>query len=317
MRGTTAYLSWRIVQLPIVLVVVTVIIFSLLHVTPGDPVELMLGEYATPESVAALRHQYQLDQPLYQQYAFWLLRAIHGDLGHSIRQSLPVSAMLVRRFPISLELAVFAMAIAVAVAVPAGLAAAVWRNSAVDYVMTGLSVGGLSLPNFALALFLIYVFAVKLRWLPIVGIGASAEGLWKDLAPFVLPSFALGVQQMAVISRMLRSSMLEVLHQDYVRTAIAKGLTPWAVVKRHALRNALIPVVTVVAIQFAYLIGTTITIEFIFGIPGMGSAMLDAVNMRDFPVIQGFALFVAIVFIILNLVADVLYTLLDPRVTYA
>jgi peptide/nickel transport system permease protein len=317
MRGTAAYLSWRLVQLPMVLVAVTVIIFLLLHVTPGDPVELMLGNYATRESIAALRHQYHLDQPLYQQYVLWLLRVIHGDFGESIRQSLPVTAMIVRRFPISLELAVFAMAIALAVAVPTGLLAAVWRNSVVDYVMTGLSVGGLSLPNFALALLLIYVFAVKLGWLPIVGIGASAEGPWKDLAPFALPTLALGVQQMAVISRLLRSSMLEALHEDYIRTAVAKGLTPWVVVTRHALRNALIPVVTVVAIQFAYLIGTTITIEFIFGIPGMGSAMLDAVSTRDFPVIQGFALFVAIIFIILNLVADVFYTLLDPRVTYA
>lgn len=308
----------RLVQVPLVLVAVTLIIFSLMHVTPGDPVELMLGQYATPEAVRALRARYHLDRPLHEQYVLWLFRAVQGDLGTSIRQSLPVTEMIAQRFPISLQLATFSMVFALLVSMPVGIISAIRRNAWIDYLLTGVSIGGLSIPNFALALLLIYVCAIKLRWFPITGIGSTATDvtLVGYLAPFVLPSLALGAQQLAVLSRLLRSSMLDVVGQDYIRTAHAKGLPYRAVVVGHALKNALIPVVTVIAIQFGYLVGITITIEFIFGIPGMGSAMLEAVVMRDFPVIQGFTLFMAVFFIVANIVADVLYTILDPRITY-
>jgi peptide/nickel transport system permease protein len=318
MSGVTAYLVRRLVQVPFVLLVVTLIIFSLMHVTPGDPVELMLGQYATPPAIAALRARYQLDRPLHEQYLNWVARAIQGDLGTSIRQSIPVTELIAQRFPISLQLAAFAMLFALLVSIPAGIISAVRRNSPVDYLLTGVSIGGLSIPNFALALILIYFFAVKLGWFPITGIGKpGGDGTaWSGLAPFVLPAMALGAQQMAIVSRLLRSSMLDVLNQDYIRTANAKGLAFGAVIVGHALKNALLPVVTVVAIQFGYLVGITITIEFIFAIPGMGSAVLEAVIMRDFPVIQGFTLFMAIFFILGNLIADVVYTVLDPRITY-
>ncbi len=308
----------RLLQVPFVLLVVTIIIFSLMHVTPGDPISLMLGQYATPPAVAALRERYHLDRPPHEQYLLWLGNAIRGDLGSSIRQSVPVTEMIAQRFPISLQLASGAMVVALLVSTPVGIFTAVRRNTWVDYVLTGLSIAGLSIPNFALALLLIYAFAVKLNLFPITGIGiTTGDGtLWGVVAPFVLPAVALGAHQMAILSRLLRSSMLDVLHQDYIRTAQAKGLASRAVIVGHAVKNALIPVVTVIAIQFGYLVGITITIEFIFAIPGMGSAMLEAVIMRDFPVIQGFTLFMAVFFILANLAADVLYTILDPRITY-
>lgn len=317
--GNLGYLLRRLAQAPLVLFVVTIIIFSLMHVAPGDPVQIMLGFDASPESVAALRARYRLDRPLPEQYVLWVTRAIRGDLGSSIRQTLPVTAMIADRFPISLQLATASMLFALLIALPVGIFSAIRCNSWVDYVLTGISIAGLSVPNFALALILIYVFAMKLDWLPITGIGWSAGSggaPWAALRPFVLPAMALGAHQMAILARLLRSSMIDVMTQDYIRTAYAKGLTQWSVVLVHALKNSLIPVVTVIAIQFGYLVGITITIEFVFAIPGMGSALLEAVVMRDFPVIQGFTLFMAMFFILANLSADVLYTVLDPRISY-
>jgi ABC-type dipeptide/oligopeptide/nickel transport system permease component len=307
-----------LVQIPFVLLAVTLIIFGLMHLTPGDPVQLMLGMDFTPEAAQELRERYHLDRPLHEQYLLWSSRAIQGDLGASIRQSLPVTEMIAKRFPFSLQLASLAMLFALLVAIPAGIISAVRRNTWVDYLLTGVTISGLSIPNFALALLLIYVFALKLEWFPITGIGSTNRdgSLWGAFSPLVLPALALGAYQMAAVSRLLRSSMLDVLNQDYIRTATSKGLRYRAVVVGHALKNALIPVVTVIAIQFGYMVGLTITIEFIFGIPGMGSAMLEAVVTRDFPVVQGFTLFMAVFFILANLVADVLYTILDPRITY-
>ena len=304
-------------QIPFVLLAVTVIIFSLIHLTPGDPVQSMLGQDFTPEAAQALRARYQLDRPLLEQYVLWVFRAIQGDLGISIRQSLPVTDMIAQRFPASLQLASLAMVFALLISIPAGIISAVRRNTWVDYLLTGITIGGLSIPNFALALLLIYAFALKLHWFPITGIGGGGDRTpWGYFAPFVLPALALGAYQMAAVARLLRSSMLDVLNQDYIRTATSKGLAFRSVVVGHALKNALIPVVTVIAIQFGYMVGITITIEFIFGIPGMGSAMLEAVTTRDFPVVQGFTLFMAVFFIGANIVADVLYTILDPRISY-
>jgi peptide/nickel transport system permease protein len=312
------YLLRRLAQIPLVLVVVTLTVFALVHVTPGDPVQIMLGMETSPEAVTALRSQYHLDRPLPEQYLRWVTRAARGDLGRSIRQHQPVTEMIAERFPVSLRLAAGAMLFALAISIPAGIVAAVRRNSWLDYLLTGVSVGGLSIPNFTWALLLIYAFAVKLDWFPITGAGAPTTGRsFRDaVAPFILPAVALGIQQTAILARMLRASVLEVLTQDYIRTAYAKGLSGSAVVMGHALKNALIPLVTIAAIQFGYLVGITITIEFIFAIPGMGSAMLDAVVHRDFPVIQGFTLFMAVFFILANLLADVVYTFLDPRITY-
>lgn len=319
MSSRAAYLLRRLAQLPLVLAVVTLIVFALIHVTPGDPIQIMLGMQTSPEAVRALQEQHHFDRPLPEQYVRWLGGVLRGDLGASIRQRQPVTEMIAERFPISLRLALAAMLFALVVAVPVGVVSAIRRNTWVDYLLTGLSIGGLSIPNFTLALLLIYLFAVKLDWFPITGIGSAVTAggsLWERAAPFVLPAVALGAHQTALLARLLRASMLDVLTQDYIRTAYAKGLSSRSVVMVHALRNALIPLVTMTAIQFGYLIGITITIEFIFAIPGMGSALLEAVVNRDIPVIQGFTLFIAVVFIVTNLVADLVYTLVDPRIHY-
>ncbi len=319
MHNRMLYLLRRLAQVPFVLIVVTLSVFALIHVTPGDPIQIMLGMETSPEAVAALQQRYHFDRPLPEQYLLWVSRAIRGDLGESIRQRQPVTQMIAQRFPISLRLAAASMVFALLISLPAGILSAVRRNTWIDYVLTGVSVGGLSIPNFTLALLLIYAFAMKLDWFPITGIGSvtrAGGSMWSALAPFVLPAVALGAQQTAILARLLRASMLDVLTQDYIRTAYAKGLSSWSVVVMHALKNALIPVVTVTAIQFGYLVGITITIEFIFAIPGMGSALLDAVINRDFPVIQGCTLFMAMFFILANLVADLVYTLFDPRISY-
>ena len=319
MSHRMAYLLRRLAQVPFVLIVVTISVFALIHVTPGDPIQIMLGMNTSPDAVEALQRRYHFDRPLSEQYLIWVTRAIQGDLGESIRQRQAVTQMIAQRFPVSLQLAVASMCFALVISLPAGILSAVRRNTWIDYILTGLSIGGLSIPNFTLALLLIYAFAMKLGWFPITGIGSvtrTGRPFWAILAPFVLPAVALGAQQTAILARLLRASMLEILTQDYIRTAYAKGLPRWSVVGIHALKNAVIPVVTVVAIQFGYLVGITITIEFIFAIPGMGSAMLDAVINRDFPVIQGFTLFMAMFFILANLVADVVYTVFDPRISY-
>ena len=320
MKGSTTYLLRRLVQVPLVLAVVTIVVFALIHVTPGDPIQIMLGMETSPQAVEALRKQYNLDKPLHEQYVLWISGAVRGDLGNSIRMHEPVSKMIIDRFPISLQLAGAAMLFALLISIPAGVFSALRRNSWLDYLLTGMAIGGLSIPNFVLALLLVFAFAMKLGWFPITGIGSSVgmdSSIWGMVGPFVLPAIALGAQQTAIIARLLRSSLLDVLTQDYIRTAYAKGLGGKAVIVGHALKNAIIPVVTVIAIQFGYLVGTTITIEFIFAIPGMGSALLEAVVNRDFPVIQGFTLVMAVFFIVANLVADFLYTIIDPRIKYS
>jgi peptide/nickel transport system permease protein len=319
MSGRMAYLLRRLVQIPFVLAVVTIIIFSLIHVTPGDPIQIMLGMETSPAAVKALRKEFHLDRPLTEQYFIWLKHAVQGDLGRSIRLRTPVTTMIAERFPISFKLAAGAMVFALIISLPAGVISAIKQNTWVDYISTGMSVGGLSIPNFALALLLIFLFAVKLNWFPITGIGSSVRqtnSFLGAVGPYVLPAVALGVQQVGIITRLLRSSMIDVLRRDYIRTANAKGLSSTAVWVVHALKNAMIPVVTMVFIQFGYLIGITITIEFIFAIPGMGTALLDAVVNRDFPVIQGFTLCIALFFILANIVADLVYTLIDPRIRY-
>lgn len=313
------YLARRLIQVPLVLVIVTLTIFLIVRATPGDPVQIMLGMQTSPEAVAAIRSEFRLDQPVHMQYLLWVGDILKGDLGRSIRLNRPVADLLAERFPVSLRLAAAAMLFAIAVSIPFGIVAALKRNTWIDYVCTGYTVAGFAIPNFALALILIYVFSIKLGWFPITGIGtleAERGGLLAYLRPYVLPAIALGTLQTAVLTRLLRSSMIDVLSQDYIRTAEAKGLQPPTILAVHALKNAMIPFVTMVAIQFGYLIGIQVTIEYIFAIPGMGFAVLSAVVSRDFPVVQGFTLVVAAFFLFANIVADLLYSLLDPRIRY-
>lgn len=313
------YLSRRLVQAPLVLLVVSLSVFLITRATPGDPVQIMLGMQTSPEAVAAIRQEFNLDQPLYMQYLLWIGKVLTGDLGRSIRLNDSVASLLAERFPISLQLATAAMVFALVVSMPLGIAAALRRNTWIDYFCTGYTVAGFAIPNFALALILIYVFSIKLDWLPITGIGSSESasgGWWAYFSPFIVPAIALGTLQTAILTRLLRSSMIDVLSQDYLRTARAKGLLPTTVILVHALKNALVPFVTMVTIQFGYLIGVQVTIEFIFAVPGMGSAVLNAVVNRDFPVIQGFTLVIAAFFLFANIVSDLLYAVLDPRIRY-
>lgn len=310
------YVMKRVAQIPVVLFVVTLAIFIVIRMTPGDPVQIMLGMQTSPEAADALRAVFRLDLPLHWQYIYWIGDLLSGDLGRSIRLNLPVTSLLAERFPISMKLAVLAMTFAVFVSIPLGIASAIKRNTWVDYLATGVTLLGFSIPNFALALVLIFIFSVQLEWLPITGIGSQGVGIVEALKPYILPSLALGMLQVAVLTRLLRSSMIDVLDQDYMRTALAKGLLPSTRIVVHALKNAMIPFVTMIAIQFGYLIGIQVTIEYTFAIPGMGSAILSAVISRDFPVIQGFVLIIATFFLLANIVADVIYSLLDPRIRY-
>jgi peptide/nickel transport system permease protein len=313
------YLGHRLIQVPLVLIVVSLMTFLITRATPGDPVQIMLGMQTSPEAAAAIRAEFNLDRPLPVQYGLWVAKVVTGDLGRSIRLNDRVTSLLAERLPISLQLAATAMLFALLVSVPLGVLAALRRNSWVDYLCTGYTVMGFAVPNFALALILIYVFSIKLNWLPVIGIGSSeaaAGGWWSYFKPFIIPAIALGTLQTAILTRLLRSSMIDILSQDYMRTARAKGLLPATIVVVHALKNAMIPFITMVAIQFGYMIGIQVTIEYIFAVPGMGSAVLNAVVNRDFPVIQGFTLVIAAFFLLANIVADMLYALLDPRIRY-
>ena len=313
------YLGRRLIQVPLVLIVVSLMTFLITRATPGDPVQIMLGMQTSPEAAAAMRAEFNLDRPLPVQYGLWIAKVATGDLGRSIRLNDTVTSLLAERFPVSLQLALAAMVFALVVSIPLGVIAALRRNSWIDYLCTGYTVVGFAVPNFGLALVLIYVFSIKLDWLPITGIGSSeaeSGGLWRHYSPFIIPAIALGTLQTAMLTRLLRSSMIDVLSQDYMRTARAKGLLPATVVVVHALKNAMIPFITMVAVQFGYMIGIQVTIEYIFAGPGMGSAVLNAVVTRDFPVIQGFTLVISAFFLFANITADMLYALLDPRIRY-
>ncbi len=313
------YLGRRLIQVPLVLLVVSLMTFLITRATPGDPVQIMLGMQTSQEAADAMRAEFNLDRPLPEQYFLWVAKVATGDLGRSIRLNDTVTSLLAERFPVSLQLALAAMLFALAVSIPLGVLAALRRNTWIDYLCTGYTVLGFAVPNFGLALILIYIFSIKLDWLPITGIGsmeAAAGGWWSYIAPFIVPAIALGTLQTAMLTRLLRSSMIDILSQDYIRTARAKGLLPATVVIVHALKNAMIPFVTMATVQFGYMIGIQVTIEYIFAVPGMGSAILNAVVTRDFPVIQGFTLVIAAFFLFANIMADLLYAVLDPRIRY-
>ncbi len=296
------------------LLLVSVVVFAFVHVLPGDPALLFLGEEADPATLARFRERLGLDRPLLVQYADWLGRALTGDLGRSLRTNQPVAQAIVERLSVTLELLALSLAVSLAIAVPLGIVSAVRRNSGVDVASTVFALGGFSLPGFWLGIVLIYVFGLLLRWLPSSGFVPAGESLPENLRSLVLPAFTLGTALAALVTRQLRSGMLEVLRQDFVRTARAKGLDERRVVGRHALKNALIPVVTVVGLQVGQLLGNTIVTETLFALPGVGRLMIDAIFSRDFFVVQGVILFLAVGYVLSNLVVDVLYSYLDPRI---
>jgi peptide/nickel transport system permease protein len=299
-----------------VLLLVTAGVFALIHLTPGDPIDAMMAESVDDTVKRELRRDLGLDRPLYLQYATWMGRLLQGDLGHSIRNREPVIENVSRRIKPSLQLAGLAMAISLLVATPIGILSAARRNSTIDRVGTSFALFGICMPNFLIALLLIFLFGVTLRWLPISGYVDPLEEPWEGLRSLTLPAITLGLALAAVITRTLRSSMLEALSEDYIRTARAKGLSDGAVVRRHALKNALIPVVTVLGLQLGTLIGGAVITEYVFALPGVGRLVVDAVFARDYPLVQGVVLLIAVGFILSNLAVDVLYGFIDPRIRH-
>jgi peptide/nickel transport system permease protein len=319
-----------------VLLGVSIIVFFMVRAIPGDPAQILLGQQATQEQVQQLRAQMGLDKPVIVQYAVFLRDAVTGDLGDSIVTGRPVITELLVRFPATLELTAFAMLIAVAVGVPAGVISAVRQYSLLDKVTSVLALTGISMPIFWLAMVLILIFGVRLELLPFPGrlssgvsiqaftglvlvdslITGNFGAFWDGLTHLIMPALALGTIPMAVITRMTRSSMLEVMDEDFVRTARAKGVVPWRVVFKHALRNAMLPTVTVIGLQVGLLLGGAIITETIFSWPGVGQITYDSIYRRDYAMIQGVVLYGALLFVLVNLVVDVLYAVLDPRVRY-
>jgi peptide/nickel transport system permease protein len=313
----TTYILKRIVSMVPVLLLVSIVIFSLIHLTPGDPVVTMLGEEATPEARDRLRAQLGLDQPLPVQYATWLVRVFSGDLGRSIRTNQPVAEAIGERLPVTIQLAFLALAIALLIALPAGIIAATRRGSFADIGSTVLCLLGVSMPNFLFAVFLVYVFSLQLRWLPPIGYTSPMTDLVANLKGMIMPAITLGAFAAAATARLTRSTLLEVLGQDYIRTGFAKGLDERAVIRRHAMKNALIPVVTVVGLQLGNLLGSAIVTETIFALPGVGRLVVDSIYQRDFPLVQGVTLYLAMIFLVVNLIVDMVYAYLDPRIRYS
>ena len=299
-----------------VLLLVTAGVFALIHLTPGDPIDAMMAESVDDSVKRELRRDLGLDRPLYLQYATWMGRLLQGDLGRSIRNREPVIENVGRRIKPSLQLAGLAMAISLLVATPIGILSAARRNSTLDRFGTSFALFGICMPNFLIALLLIFLFGVTLRWLPISGYVDPMEELWDGLRSLALPAITLGLALAAVITRTLRSSMLEALSEDYIRTARAKGLSEGAVIRAHALKNALIPVVTVLGLQLGTLIGGAVITEYVFALPGIGRLVVDAVFARDYPLVQGVVLLIAVGFILSNLMVDLLYGWIDPRIRH-
>jgi peptide/nickel transport system permease protein len=319
-----------------VLLGVSLLVFAFIHLIPGDPALTMLGERATPERVAEVRERLGLDRPLPEQYLRYLGKVLQGDLGVSILRGDPVLMDLLRRFPATVELAVAAILVALAVGIPIGIASAVWRNSVVDSLSRVWALAGVSMPIFWLGVMLAWVFGVQLGWLPtgfllssatrfeswtnFVLLDALLEGRWGVAADalhhLVLPAAALATIPLAVIARMTRASMLEVLARDYIRTAEAKGLPRRTVILHHALRNALLPILTVIGLQVGRLLAGAILTETVFSWPGIGLWVYESIQARDYAIVQGTSLFIAVIFVTVNLVTDLLYAVVDPRIKY-
>jgi peptide/nickel transport system permease protein len=304
----------RVLGLLAVMGIVAVFVFVLTRAAPGDPVAVLLGDQATAEDIARVRVQYGLDRPLPVQFVYWLREVLQGNLGQSIFLQRPVTQALMERAEPTALLALMAVFIATAIGVPCGVVSAVHRGRLADQVFTGIAMLGASVPSFWLGLVLMQIFAVGLGWFPVSGYGAPDASLLERLHALVLPACVLGLLNSALVIRFTRAAMLEVLEEDYVRTARSKGLPERSVVLKHALRNALVPIVTVIGLTVALMIGGAVVTETVFGLPGVGSLVVNAVLRRDYPVIQGALLVVAAIYVLINLLVDLLYLVVDPRV---
>ena len=304
----------RLAGMIVVMFIVATMVFFLTRLAPGDPAALMLGDQATAEDIAQLRNTYGLDRPILVQYALWLKEVLSGNLGQSIFLQRPVLQAIAERAEPTFFLALFSILIASAIGIPAGIVSAVWRGRKVDQTVSGGAMLAASIPSFWLGLMFIQLFAVRMGWFPVAGYGDPGASLAARLYHLVLPATVLGIVNSALITRFTRASMLDVLGEDFVRTARAKGLPEVRVVLRHALSNALVPIITVVGLTAALLVGGAIVTETVFGLPGIGNLVVSAVLRRDYPVIQGALIVIAGVYVLINFAIDVIYTLVDPRV---
>lgn len=331
-----SYILRRILNLIFVLLIVSVLIFTLIRLAPGDPAQVMAGEHASPQILAEARAKWGLDKPIIEQYFIWFGHIIRGDFGRSIVSHESVLTELLLRFPNTFELSLFAMVFAILIGLPAGITSAVRRYSFFDYFSMFIALSGVSMPVFWLGIMLLIIFGVKLNWLPIGGrlsvytslkpithfylidslLMFNIPAFLDTLRHLILPSIALGTIPMAFLARITRSSMLDVLHQDYIRTARSKGVKESIVIRKHALRNALIPILTAAGTEFALLMGGAILTETVFSWPGIGTYVIQAVNARDYPAVQGSVLFIAFLIALVNLIVDILYAYIDPRIKY-
>ncbi|MBI3326748.1 MAG: ABC transporter permease [Nitrospinae bacterium] len=311
------YLIHRLLLLIPTIIGVTLVVFLMMRYIPGDPVTNMLGENYSEEDARQLRHELGLDQPLAVQYGKWLLFLLRGDWGRSMLTNRPVLTDVLYRLPVSLELIILSLLLSLLIALPAGIIAAVWPNSWKDYSAMLISMAGVSIPEFFLGVLLFLLFALVLHWLPVSGYTPLLDNPAGNLWHMVLPTVTLGFPRAALLTRLVRASLLEVLRLEFVPTARAKGLGENPVVLRHALKNALIPTVTVAGLQVGFLIGGAIVVETVFAVPGIGSFGIDAIIKRDYPQVQAFVLVGALIFVSANLLVDVLYAVIDPRIHYS
>jgi peptide/nickel transport system permease protein len=311
-----AYIVRRVLATIPVMAIVALFVFSLLYIAPGDPAAVIAGDQATPDDVERIRQSLGLDRPFLVRFGEWVFRILRGDLGVSIFTNLPVSTMIGQRVQPTLSLMVLTLILAVTIAVPMGVVAAWRQGTLIDRAVMGFAVLGFSVPVFVVGYLLAYVFALELDWLPVQGYTSIDQGLWPWLENLILPAVALGGVYIALIARITRATMLEVLQQDYIRTARAKGAGQGSVLFLHALKNAAVPIVTVIGIGVALLIGGAVVTESVFAIPGLGRLTVDAILRRDYPVIQGVILLFSFVYVLVNLLIDILYTLIDPRIRY-
>lgn len=302
------YIRKKLLMMIPLLIGLTFIIFMILHLAPGDPVDLIVGPNATPQVYENVSKSLGLDKPLYVQYFTFLKNILRGDMGTSILKNVPVKDLIAERFPITLKLGVLSLLLSFAIAIPIGIQAAIHRNTPVDYLSMTFALLGISIPTFGLALLLLYLFSYRLGWFPVSGYGS--------LKHLVLPVITAGLTDAAVTARMIRSSMLEVIGEDYIRTARAKGLKEKVVMNKHALKNALIPAITLLGMRIGWIFGGSAILETVFGIPGLGRLMVDGIFARDYPVVQGSMLVLGVSVLAGNLIADILYALVDPRIKY-
>jgi len=310
------YLARRLVYLVPTLLLVAFLVFFLIHLIPGDPAVVMMGPDASPEDLASVRQALGLDQPLWRQFALWMGSLLKGDFGVSIHTRRPVFQSIKERFPVTITLTTLALVFSLLISLPSGVLAAAYHNTQKDYLFMLGTILGVSIPGFWLGLMALLVFSVHLGLFPSTGFVPLWDDFWEGLRFMVLPSITLGVYMAAVVARMTRSSMLEVLRLEYVTHARAKGLSEWKVLTKHALKNAFAPTLTTIGLQYGMLLGGAVVTETVFSLPGLGKYLVTSIYMRDYPVVQGCILFIALVYVLINLAVDLFYSYFDPRVSY-